>query len=84
MCVYYRYLDYDVVRMRNNDDIIEYHSALNRTYEPFVIQPELQQENKTIKLPKEAETIKRSRRSLYHKKEPYKRFYTNLRIRKFK
>lgn len=67
--------------MRNNDDIIEYLPRLNRSYEPIVVQPELQQENKTIKTSKEAVPSKRSRRSLYHKRE---RLHKNLKIRKFK
>ncbi|VVC25692.1 Hypothetical protein CINCED_3A006128 [Cinara cedri] len=77
-----RYLDYDVVRMRNNDDIIEYQRALNGSYEPIVIRPELiQQENKTAKTSNEAEPLKRNRRSLNHKKE---KRYKNRKMRKVK
>jgi len=49
--VYCRYLDYDVVRMRNNDDLIEFQRALNGSYTPIIIQPE-QQVNKVLKLKK--------------------------------
>lgn len=70
--VYCRYLDYDVVRMRNNDDIIEFQRSLNGSYEPIVIQPE-QAENKTTEKSNENGTIKkRRRRSLFLKKgKPY-------------
>ncbi|CAI6352269.1 unnamed protein product [Macrosiphum euphorbiae] len=75
-----RYLDYDVVRMRNNDDIIEFQRSLNGSYQPILIQP-AQIENKTTKNEKEAETLSRNRRSLYYKKG---RPYTNRKLRKVK
>lgn len=78
--VYYRYLDYDVVRMRNNDDLIEFQRALNGSYEPIVVQPE-QQENRKVESEQTAEPLKRSRRSLYHKNG---RVYTNRKMRKVK
>lgn len=78
--VHYRYLDYDVVRMRNNDDLIEFQRALNGSYEPIVVQPE-QEEHKNAEGEKTAEPLKRSRRSLYHKNG---RVYTNRKMRKVK
>ncbi|XP_050424879.1 uncharacterized protein LOC126835992 [Adelges cooleyi] len=53
-----RYLDYDVVRMRNNDDYIELQRALNNgKFQPFVVEPETSENKNT-------ETAKRTRRSL--------------------
>jgi len=78
--MYYRYLDYDVVRMRNNDDIIEFQRSLDGSYQPILIQPE-QIENKAPKAEKEAETLNRNRRSLYYKNG---RPYTNRKIKKVK
>jgi len=69
-----------VVRMRNNDDIIEFQRSLNGSYQPILIQP-AQIENKTTKNEKEAETLSRNRRSLYYKKG---RPYTNRKLRKVK
>jgi len=78
--MYYRYLDYDVVRMRNNDDILEFQRSLNGSYQPILIQP-AQIENKVNKNENEAEPLSRNRRSLYYKKgKPY----TNRKIRKVK
>lgn len=80
--VYYRYLDYDVVRMRNNDDIIEYQRSLDGSYQPILIQPG-QQENRAKKTENEGEHLKRNRRSLYFNKKG--RPYTaNRKIRKVK
>jgi len=78
--MYYRYLDYDVVRMRNNDDIIEFQRSLNGSYQPILIQP-AQTENKATKNEQEAEPLSRNKRSLYYKKG---RPYTNRKIRKVK
>ncbi|XP_025204318.1 uncharacterized protein LOC112601103 [Melanaphis sacchari] len=76
-----RYLDYDVVKMRNNDDIIEFQRSLNRSYQPILIQPAEEIENKDTKTEKEAKPLNRKRRSLYYKKG---RPYTNRKIRKVK
>lgn len=76
--MHYRYLDYDVVRMRNNDDIIEFQRALNGSYQPIMILPE-QLENQKSENEKEVEPLKRSRRSLHHNKG---RAYRNRKIKK--
>lgn len=78
--MYYRYLDYDVVRMRNNDDIIDFQRSLNGSYQPIFIQP-AQTENKATKNEKEAEPLSRNRRSVYYTNG---RPYTNRKIRKVK
>lgn len=76
-----RYLDYDVVKMRNNDDIIEFQRSLNRSYQPVLIQPAEEIGNKDTKTEKEDKPLNRKRRSLYYKKgKPY----TNRKIRKVK
>lgn len=85
MC--YRYLDYDVVRMRNNGDIVEFQRSLDGSYLPIIIQPEPQeqQENKKSETEKEAEKeaepLKRNRRSIYYKNG---RPYANRKIRRVK
>uniref|UniRef100_A0A2S2NNX5 Uncharacterized protein n=1 Tax=Schizaphis graminum TaxID=13262 RepID=A0A2S2NNX5_SCHGA len=76
-----RYLDYDVVKMRNNDDIIEFQRSLNRSYQPILIQPAEEIENKDTKTEKEAKPLNRKRRSLYYKNG---RPYTSRKIRKVK
>lgn len=79
--MYFRYLDYDVVKMRNNDDIIEFQRSLNRSYQPVLIQPAEDVGNKDMKTDKEDKPLSRKRRSLYYKKgKPY----TNRKIRKVK
>lgn len=80
--MYCRYLDYDVVRMRNNEDLIEFQRSLNGSYEPIVIQPE-QEESKKTETSDEGEPIKkRSRRSaVYYKKA---KPYANRKISKVK
>lgn len=80
--MHFRYLDYDVVRMRNNNDIIEFQRSLNGSYIPVVIQPELkQQEDKQTEIIKEAEPLKRNKRSIQYKKgKPY----GNRKIKKIK
>jgi len=81
--VFYRYLDYDVIRMRNNDDIVEFQRALNGSYEP--IQSEPQQESETAETEKRVdatEPSKRSRRSLNRAKG--RAAYANRKFRKVK
>lgn len=69
--------------MRNNDDIIEFQRSLNGSYEPIIIHPEVQQENKTTEPVKQAsgtEPLQRNRRSLNHMKG---KTYGNRKIKKF-
>lgn len=80
--MHFRYLDYDVVRMRNNNDIIEFQRSLNGSYIPVVIQPELKQQgDKQTETIKETEPLKRNKRSIQYKNsKPFK----NLKIRTVK
>lgn len=78
--MHFRYLDYDVVRMRNNNDIIEFQRSLNGSYIPIIIQPEQQQDKQTETI-KEAEPLKRKKRSIQYKKS---KPYGNLKIRTVK
>lgn len=80
--MHFRYLDYDVVRMRNNNDIIEFQRSLNGSYIPIIIQPELKpQEDEQTETIKEVESLKRNKRSIQYKKsKPYR----NLKIRTVK
>lgn len=58
-----RYLDYDVVKMRNNDDYISLQRALNNEqYQPLLVLPENDQTVSTA----EENQPKRTRRSLHY------------------
>ncbi|XP_050549144.1 uncharacterized protein LOC126910541 [Daktulosphaira vitifoliae] len=61
-----RYLDYDVVKMRNNDDYVELQRTLNNEkYQPLIILSEKDQTVSTT----EQEQPNRSRRSLHYLKQ---------------
>lgn len=82
--VFNRYLDYDVVRMRNNDDVVEFQRAMDGSYVPIVVQPPQERQANTqaeTETAREAKPLKRNRRSLYYKKG---RPYANRKIRKVK